>query len=233
MAKRRTPSPDEIDPRNNLQWYTRQALKNADVWTDQAVRKEYRRLRDIAQKRLKTLAKYEPDSYAFTRNVGRYPGAKGATTAELRALMPDLAKFIAASMGSVMGIRRQRRKAVNTLREHGYTGVTMKNIKEFGRFMQEWRDKKLTNSYGSPEVVEAFEFTQAQTIPWNKINDDFEQWLAEQEQLRSYVRIVNENGEKTSADRVLEAFEKIKAGMAVREIYDGETTKNKKRAKRK
>ena len=131
MAKRRTPSPDEIDPRNNLQWYTRQALKNADVWTDQAVRKEYRRLRDIAQKRLKTLAKYEPDSYAYARNVGRYPGAKGATTAELRALMPELAKFIAARTGSVMGIRAQRRKAVNTLREHGYTGVTMKNIKEF------------------------------------------------------------------------------------------------------
>ena len=44
------------DPRVNLEYYTREAIRNADVWTDSAVRAEYSRLRDIAQKRLKQIS---------------------------------------------------------------------------------------------------------------------------------------------------------------------------------
>ena len=122
------------DPRVNLEYYTREAVRNADIWTDSAVRAEYSRLRDIAQKRLQRLAKSEPGSYAYRANVGQYAPARGQTTEEIRTQLPTLAKFIAAKTGSVSGIRAQRAKAVKTFREHGYNFITKENIGTFGDF---------------------------------------------------------------------------------------------------
>ena len=107
-------NPDELDPRNNLEWYTADAITNADVWTPQMIRREYSRLRDIAQKRLKRLAEAEPESYAYRHNVGQYAPARGQTTKELAAKLPELARFIAAKTGTVRGIREQRIKAAAT-----------------------------------------------------------------------------------------------------------------------
>ena len=43
-----------LDPRENLEYYTKSALASGE-WTDAEIRREYSRLRDIAQKRLQTL----------------------------------------------------------------------------------------------------------------------------------------------------------------------------------
>ena len=209
-------SPDQLDPRNDLQWYTRAAVRNADMWTDKAVRAEYSRLRDIAQKRLKRLEIKEPESYAYKTNKSAFAPARGQTTEELRALLPELAKFIAAKTGTVSGIQAQRRKAVDTMRGHGYTFVTQENYKEFAAFMAEWRNSKANRSVGSPDAVEAFEFTQESEIKLEDVKDRFADYLKDQKKLQSYVRKENKAGRQVSSDNILAEFDRLEQVKAER-----------------
>lgn len=200
----------KLDPRTNLQLYTREGLRNADVWTDQLIRKEYSRLRDIAVKRLERLGRNEPGSYAYRANVGQYAPARGQTTEQLRQAMPLLAKFIAAKTGSVKGIREQRRKAVESLQETGFTFINSSNIKEFGEFMDAFRAKKgAARSYNSFQAAETYEFTQEHNLDVDKVKDKFASWLAHERELRAYVRQRNRAGEETSADDILKEFNRL------------------------
>lgn len=198
------------DPRVNLEYYTREAIRNADIWTDSAVRAEYSRLRDIAQKRLKRLAKSEPQSYAYRANVGEYPPARGQDMEEIRMRLPQLAKFIAAKTGSVSGIQAQRMKAVKTFQERGYNFINKYNIKEFGDFMEAFKSKKgKTRVYGSFDAVELWEFTQEQGIDPNRVAAQFAQWLGQQKALASYVQKRHEEGEGVTSDMVLREFNRL------------------------
>lgn len=198
------------DPRVNLEYYTREVVRNADVWTDSAVRAEYSRLRDIAQKRLKRLAKSEPTSYAYRANVGQYAPARGQTTEEIRAQLPTLAKFIAAKTGSVSGIRAQRRKAVDTFREHGYKFINQNNLAAFGEFMESFRSKRgKTRAYGSFDAVELWEFTQENNIDPERVKKQFAQWLGQQRELERYVRKQHRAGEEVAADYIIKEFNRL------------------------
>lgn len=199
----------ELDPRQNLEYYTREALRDADIWTDRMIRQEYSRLRDIAEKRLKRLAAEEPGSYAYRKNVGEYLPARGQETAALRAKLPQLAKFIAAKTGTVRGIRSQRSRAITTLHEHGYTGINAGNIKAFGEFMDEWRARKLDRTIGSPPVYEFFMFTKQNSIPWEVIKEHFADWLAHREELYTFVAEHKKNGETITSDMILSEFDRI------------------------
>lgn len=200
----------KLDPRTNLQLYTREALRNSKVWTDQLIRREYSRLRDIAQKRLERLGRNEPESYAYRANVGQYAPARGQTTEELRTQLPLLAKFIAAKTGSVKGIQEQRRKAVLSLKEKGFTFINNSNIRAFGEFMDAFRAKKgAARSYGSFEAGELFEFTQEHGIDPERVKKDFAKWLAQQRKLRTYVRKRNKAGEEVTANDILTEFNRL------------------------
>lgn len=198
------------DPRVNLEYYTREAIRNADVWTDSAVRAEYSRLRDIAQKRLKRLAVNEPQSYAYRANVGQYAPARGMSTEEIRTQIPTLAKFIAAKTGSVMGIRAQRRKAVETFHEHGYKFINQSNLRAFGDFMESFRSKRgKTRTYGSFDAVELWEFTQENNIDPERVKKQFAQWLGQQRALDKYVRKQHKAEEEVSADDIIKEFNRL------------------------
>lgn len=198
------------DPRVNLEYYTREAIRSADVWTDSAVRAEYSRLRDIAQKRLKRLAVNEPQSYAYRANVGQYAPARGMSTEEIRTQLPTLAKFIAAKTGSVMGIRAQRRKAVETFHEHGYKFINQNNLRAFGDFMESFRSKRgKTRTYGSFDAVELWEFTQENNIDPERVKKQFAQWLGQQRALDKYVRKQHKAGEEVSADDIIKEFNRL------------------------
>ena len=203
-------SPDQLDPRNNLQWYTRDAIKNADVWTPQTIRKEYSRLRDIAEKRLKRLAISEPESYAYRHNIGKYAPARGQSTETLAEQLPELARFIAAKTGTVKGIRAQRSKAVATLQESGYDFVTPANIKEFGEFMEASRETKLGKVVYT-EIIATYRFMQEQQIPVAKIKDEFAQWVRARKKLDSYVAKQNAKGKEVTADDILAEFDRMEA----------------------
>lgn len=199
-----------LDPRVNLEMYTREAIRNADVWTDSMVRREYSRLRDIAQKRLERLGRNEPESYAYRANRGQYGPARGQETEALRQQLPQLAKFIAARTGSVTGIRAQRKKAVESLQSKGYNFVTKENLAAFGEFMEEFRSKRgAARSYGTFEALELWEFAQANDIDVERVKRNFANWLKERRELERYVRKRSKAGEETTADDILAEFNRL------------------------
>ena len=201
-------SPDQLDPRNNLQLYSRDVIKNADIWTPKAIREEYSRLRSIARKRLERLARLEPDSYAYRHNVGVYKPLKELTQTEVTKLLPELAQFIAAKTGTVKGIREARLKAIEKLQEHGYEQINESNYKTFAAWMEKWRSEKLTHSIGSIEVVEAFEFTVLHDIRNDDIDKDFQAYLKDIMKAEKYAERKRKNIVTSEKIRAKFGFEK-------------------------
>lgn len=137
--------------------------KNADVLTweyddyypyrleqmdESALRKEYTRLRKIANKRL---ARLQASEYKETDLAKEYAGGF-AILAEVKDLpreLTQLARFVASERSSVTGLKRIDKQTIETLQEHGYTFVNAKNVRQFGAFMEEMRQAGLSKLYSS------------------------------------------------------------------------------------
>ena len=138
-------------------------VKNADVLTweyddyypyrleqmdERALRKEYTRLRKIANKRLNRL---QASEYKETDLAKEYAGgfALLADVEDLPRELTMLARFVASERSSVTGLKRIDKQTVETLQEHGYTFVNAKNVRQFGAFMEEMRQAGLSKLYSS------------------------------------------------------------------------------------
>lgn len=142
-------------------------IKNADVLTweyddyypyrleqidERELRKEYTRLRKIANKRLKRL---QASEYKETDLVKEYAGgfALLADVEDLPRELTKLARFVAREMSSVTGLKRIDNQTISTLHQHGYTFVNTKNVRQFGAFMEEMRQAGLSKIYSSEFIA--------------------------------------------------------------------------------
>ena len=138
-------------------------IKNADVLTweyddyypyrleqidERALRKEYTRLRKIANKRL---ARLQASEYKETDLAKEYAGgfALLADVEDLPRELTQLARFVASERSSVTGLKRIDRQTISTLHQHGYTFVNTKNVRQFGSFMEEMRQAGYSKLYSS------------------------------------------------------------------------------------
>lgn len=113
-----------------------------------ALRKEYTRLRKIANKRL---ARLQASQYKETDLAKEYAGgfALLADVEDLPRELTMLARFVASERSSVTGLKRIDKQTVETLHQHGYTFVNAKNVGQFGAFMEEMRQAGLSKLYSS------------------------------------------------------------------------------------
>ena len=143
-------------------------IKNADVLTweydeyypyrleqidERALRKEYTRLRKIANKRL---ARLQASEYKDSNLAKEYAGgfALLADVKDLPRELTQLARFVASERSSVTGLKRIDKQTVETLQEHGYEFVNAKNVRQFGAFMEEMRQAGLSKLYSSELMAE-------------------------------------------------------------------------------
>ena len=186
MAKRATLKYD-------FNWYTPSNIKvmlEGDKGLQSEVRKEYTRLRDISQKRLKRLAKAGyTDTEVYRRNVKHYPKLKDIKSkSELAQRLSDLSRFVASKQSTVSGIKEKERKALESLSEHGYGFVNESNIQEFGEFMEEYRNQLLDMDYDSGDAAELYSVIQKHKIDPEKVKVDFEYWLENLEKAQELKR---------------------------------------------
>lgn len=149
------------------------------------IRKEYTRLRDIAQKRLKRMqGTMWTETQTYLKNVNHYPTLKNIQSdADLAKRLSDLSRFISAKTGSVSGLESQMKKSLATLSENGYTFVTRSNFIPFGQFMEEYRFQKLDEIYDSGDAADTYNLLERHRIDPSKVKEDFEFWLANREVL--------------------------------------------------
>lgn len=118
------------------------------------VRREYIRLRRVAEKRLRRLEEAGFSGmqiYKYNKNA--FERSSELSDADLRFRLSQLADFIMSPESTVTGVRKSQRRMINTLHKHGYTGIDKSNIAEFGRFMDRYRASHLDKVYGSRRVA--------------------------------------------------------------------------------
>ena len=116
-----------------------------------ALRAEYTRLRDIAQKRLDRLGKSEfSESKAYTSHKNGFAKLRDISKGDLAKAFSELSKFVNAKTSTVSGQKSTRAKTIATWRKQGL-GVTPQNYNRVIQILEELRKRKIT--YGSDKVV--------------------------------------------------------------------------------
>lgn len=161
-------------------------------------RREYQRLRRVAEKRLARLAASEfADSEAYLSNAGRFtPLSQVSSNRELGALLYQVRNFLDARRSSVTGQRAIIKEQIETLHEHGYTFVNKSNLKAFGDYMEAARAAAGGRLYASDRVAELYDAAERKGIPPEQLMENFDFW-------RKHVEALNDapliSGEGVSA----------------------------------
>lgn len=168
--------------------YTPEGLKSL---TDSELRKEYSRLRSIARKRLERFEGTEwTDSQVYRLNSGKYIPIKDISTArELRHLLVEVSKFVSSSTGSVSGLKEQRQKAIETLRDRGYDFVDKNNFKQFGEFMEYARIANKNKMFDSARVAEFYETAVDEGLSGEKLRKAFRAFSKKQKKQKKIQNI--------------------------------------------
>lgn len=152
--------------------YTPEALQSGSL-SEKEIRDEYRRLRNIANKRIERLEKagYE-QTQTYLRNVGAYKSTSNYTVPELQYKLYQISKFVAAKSSTVSGMRLIEKEAIETLQEKGLGRIN--NLQEFGDFMSWARTKYKSSEFDSERAAEIFNEAKRRNISIEEIEKDYE-----------------------------------------------------------
>ena len=164
------PKRDKFSFKFSDEWYTVQGAETAlhgDKSNLQAMKDEYTRMRDVAQKRLKRLGESFSESKAYREHRDGFSKISEIDPRDLPKAFSDVAKFLKAKASSASGQRDIRRKTIETWQEQGLN-LNQKNYDKAIRILEELRKRKLV--YGSDKVVELadsmLELDDQQTEQW-------------------------------------------------------------------
>lgn len=165
-------------------------------------RKEYQRLRRIAQKRLaRFVGTQHEDTTVYKNRAIKHPFKPSSDLKDVRSLqaaLSDVRGFLDSERSTISGLKRIDKNTVATLQANGYTFVNMGNIKAFGEFMEAARIKAGRRMFASDRVAEMYEAAEKKKIPPEELLKDFEYWRKNVEELNSS-RVSRKEG-ATAAD---------------------------------
>lgn len=171
----------------DAEWYTPLNLEKAD---QKEVHKEYTRLRDIAQKRLKRIENASVrDGIDWTKTEVYKQYKKGVpklsdiSKKHLPYEMAKLARWVENEQSKIGYLRKRMKSAIKNLHERGYDFINKSNYLDFTAFMEEYRAQKLDHVYGSPEAVELYGALQEKAINPESVYKDFNDWIENQQAL--------------------------------------------------
>ena len=136
-------------------WYTVQGAETmARVGTKDdmsAMRAEYTRMRDVAQKRIKRLGKQFPESKAYQSHKQGFAKLKELDPRDFPKAFAELAKFVKAKGSTVTGQKQIKEKTIKTWQDQGLN-LNSKNYEKTIKILEEMRKQKIV--YGSDKAVE-------------------------------------------------------------------------------
>lgn len=169
------------------------------------IRKEYTRLRDILQKRIKTIQKSE---FAGQGIAGQFPQGLPKLAEikpeDLPYLLQQAATAISSSAGSLKGLRHRRSETIKSLQERGYTNIDETNISSFARFMEEARERGIDKVYGSDTIATLYDTTIAIGVSPEEVMKDFTWWVDNVEDIEEVSYKLRKRGENVTAEAIRE-----------------------------
>ena len=127
----------------NISSYYPMALQEGH--TEKELRKEYAKLRSVAQKSLKRLEQSRYwDSEVYKKNKNAFPTTRSIKSKrELSRALTDVTRFLSAKSHSVSGLNEIRQEQVSTWnKQYGYTFVTFNNFDQWVNFLEWYKDMK-------------------------------------------------------------------------------------------
>lgn len=162
-----------------------------------AMKKEYTRMRDIAQKRIQRLSHSMPNAKAYLSHQTGFSKLKDLDSRDLPKAFSELSKFVGAKSSTVSGQKAIKRKTISAWQKQGIN-LNPQNYNKAIKILEEMRKQKIT--YGSDKVVELADsmlgLTESQTNEWL---DHLEQLLPHSDELQNI-----DNLEGYSFEEVLE-----------------------------
>lgn len=169
--------------------YTRIGVKTL---SDSELAQEYSRVRREAQERLRSFQRSKDPELRQAAVVSEKAGLylnraqiKAATgnQREARGLMEDLLidayKFVNAKSSSVSGYRNIQDKQIKSLQAAGYKFINRGNLRQFGDFMDYYRDRADSKSYGSGTVADTFNTAAKQGIDPKELEKHFKFYVTQ------------------------------------------------------
>ena len=183
--------------------YTVYANRIGSGIPENEIHKEYTRLRDILQKRIKTIQKSE---FAGQGIAGQFPQGL-PKLAEIRPedlpyLLQQAATATNSSAGSLKGLRHRRSETIKSLQERGYTNIDESNISSFARFMEEARERGIDKVYGSDTIATLYDTTIALGIGPDEVMKDFTWWVDNVEDIEEVSYKLRKRGENVTAEAI-------------------------------
>ena len=162
--------------------YTPEALQSGAL-SEKEIRDEYRRLRNIANKRIKRLAEagYKK-TQTYLRNAGLYQAPSNYTMEELQYKLYQVSKFVSAKSSTVSGMRRIEKETIEILREKELGQI--KNLQEFGDFMDWARAKYKNSDFDSERAAEVYNESKRRRIGIEEIKNDYELFRDNYQQIK-------------------------------------------------
>ena len=122
-----------------------------------AMRSEYTRMRDIAQKRIQRLSDSEFSGMkAYTEHSKGFKKLSEISPADFAKAYSELSKFITAKASSVSGQKAIRQKTINTWNRQGIP-LSKENYNRTIQILEEMRKRKIV--YGSDTAEELARIT--------------------------------------------------------------------------
>lgn len=156
--------------------------------TDEQLAKEYSRVRREAQERLRSFQRSRDPELREAAVVAEKAGvylnraqikAVGGGRAMMEDLLIDAYRFVSAKTSSVSGFRATQDKQINALKAAGYDFVNRGNLRQFGEFMDFFRDRKARRSFGSGTVATAFNQAAKQGISPEELKKHFQFYVGQ------------------------------------------------------
>ena len=157
--------------------YTPRGWMYGDVEPD-AMKKEYQRLRKVANERLRKLKKA---GYANLEIYKRFRTAfpaysKVKTNTALGIHLADARHFLDLKTSTVGVMHKVESQTIQRLHESGYTFINKDNLGAFGAFMDAVRAKYSGLIYGSDQVADLFGAAVEKGLDPEQLLKDFEYW---------------------------------------------------------
>lgn len=156
------------------------------VFSEADARKEYARLRKIANRRLEALERNYPKSQMARMFKGGFPAAGKDAGQRIYARLFDVARYMQSALGSVSGERAYRKKMIASLHEAGYTKINAKNFDDFTMFMEEVKQHMSEREFAakSEQIVELFEQAEEEDADPEEVAKAFDEYLSERKDIK-------------------------------------------------
>lgn len=155
--------------------------------SDAEIRKEYSRLRSVANKRLgrlqsQGLGKTARSGYRFPKISDILSSSKSTVASELA----DVSKWLRGERSTLTGEKQFISRFQEVMTEKGYADLvqTPEDIYKLLDFMDEMRELEQDKMYSSGDLLDAFQEAERLNIPEDKLKENLDAFVANMESLK-------------------------------------------------